>query len=155
MTEEDKKLNELDLIVINQLHNSTLNFSKASITVKQMLLTLVAIVAPIIVKFSGDTLDLSLFVSMYVLITLFWILDSFTYYYQEKMRFLMDEKFNAIKNRVSTNKIITMRFTIERKKKNVIFSVLHSLFNWSEIFYLMLVFVNSIAFVLFIKGKIG
>lgn len=66
---------KIDFKLIDQLHSATLNFSKASIQIKQMMFALAAIMGPILIKLAGDALDKSLFICMYIIpFSGFWIL---------------------------------------------------------------------------------
>jgi hypothetical protein len=90
---------EIDWKVIDQLHVATVNFSNTSLELKKLFFILVGIAVPCLIKLAGDSLDISLFITLYILTFTFWFLDSFTYYYQEKLREKMDKLFNQIKSR--------------------------------------------------------
>jgi hypothetical protein len=149
---------EIDWKVIDQLHNATSNFSAASLELKKLLLILVGIAVPSLIKLAGDKLDISLFVTLYILITAFWFLDSFTYFYQEKLREKMDKYFNKIKIRHKEDTLIVTNqqkddFTIESKRddKNRLY---RSAFNCSHVLYWVLLAVNSFGILLHITGEI-
>jgi hypothetical protein len=154
MDKNDKRLeieNTLDLRLIDQLHNSTLNFSKASLEIKKLLFVLFSIAIPVLIQVSDNKIDMSLFVSMYVCIILFWILDAFTYYYQEKLREKMDRVFLEIKKRNNCDYGLVNQngVTIEksRSKKGRLF---RSLFNSSSlIMYPLLLIINTVGLILY------
>lgn len=157
LSEEIKLENTLDLKEIDQLHNSVLNFSKASIQIKGMLISLAAILAPILINLANNKLDYSLFVGMYLIIVVFWILDAFTYYYQEKLRFKMRNGFNAIRERsgLDCSKGKNKSYIISREEKQGQFcKVFHAFINLSQVFYYLLVLLNTLALCLFIFGLI-
>lgn len=150
---------EVDWVIIDQLHSATSRFSTASIELKKMFIILIGISIPAIIKLTDSKLDESLFVTIYVLTLTFWYLDGFTYFYQENLRAKMDERFEKLKrkNTVSESEdknSETDEYTLpdDRKKSD----------RWSRAFlnssvriYQIFVILNSIAFVLFIKGIIG
>ena len=136
---------------IEQLHNVTLNFSKASIQMKQIMFTLIAIVAPIIIKLSGDHLDISLFITLYLIIFVFHFLDSFTYYYQKKMRAIMDSYFDKFEKSKKERSLISNT----KNEKCFIHTILKSVFNYSTLVYVCLFFLNTIGLVLFHFGIIA
>ncbi len=131
---------------IDQLHNATLNFSKASIQMKQMMITLAAIVAPVVVKLSKDKLNSALFISLYTIIVIFHFLDGFTYYYQRKLRDLMEYHFKLIKDN-------TINPEIKTKWQKVKF-LFKSCYNSSTLIYLFFLIANTIAFILYLNGII-
>lgn len=88
---------EVDWAIIDQLHSATSRFSSASIELKKMYIILIGIAIPAIIKLAGSKLDFSLFITIYVLTITFWYLDGFTYFYQEKLRSKMDERFNKLR----------------------------------------------------------
>lgn len=150
---------QIDFKLIDQFHNATLNFSKASIQIKQMMLALAAIMGPILVKLAGDALDMSLFICMYIIIIIFWILDSYTYYYQEKLRIQMNKKFKEINERHHSDNIVYPSgfYTIseEREKKSTLCSIIHAFINWTTLLYFFLCVINTVGLILFCKGIIG
>lgn len=137
---------EILLKKIDQLHNATLNFSKASIQMKQMMITLAAIVAPVVVKLSKDKLNSALFISLYTIIVIFHFLDGFTYYYQRKLRDLMEYHFKLIKDN-------TINPEIKNKWQKFKF-LFKSYYNSSTLIYLFFLIANSIAFILYLNGII-
>lgn len=150
---------EVDWVIINQLHSATSRFSTASIELKKMFIILIGISIPAIIKLTDSKLDESLFVTIYVLTFTFWYLDGFTYFYQENLRAKMDERFEKLKrkNTVSETEDAnseTDEYTLpdDRKKSD----------RWSRAFlnssvriYQIFFILNTIAFVLFIKRIIG
>jgi len=149
---------EIDWKIIDQLHSATVNFSSTSLELKKLLFVLIGIAVPSLIKLGGDKLDLSLFITIYVLTVSFWFLDSFTYFYQEKLREKMDRLFQRIKSR-NTDSIVVpdnlkQDFTIElvRTDKDRIW---RSITNSSVRFYIVLLILNSIGLTLFILRVIG
>lgn len=149
---------EIDWKIIDQLHTATLNFSTTSLELKKLLIVLVGIAVPSLIKLAGDKIDTSLFITIYLLSLTFWFLDSFTYFYQEKLREKMDTHFSRIKMRNAT--ILLLRdkeaedFTLEnnRKSKN---RIKRSATNLSVRLYMFLIGLNTLAYILYLKGIIG
>jgi hypothetical protein len=143
---------EIDWKIIDQLHSATLNFSTTSLELKKLLVVLIGIAVPSLIKLADDRLDLSLFVTIYLLAFTFWFLDSFTYYYQEKLREKMDKLFSQIKRRNTEVLIFTELksedFTLEneRTSKN---RIIRSVLNPSVGLYVFVILLNTIALILY------
>lgn len=140
---------EIDWKIIDQLHSATLNFSNSSLELKKLLFVLIGIAIPSLIKLAGDKLNASLFVTIYVLGVAFWILDSFAYFHQEKLREKMDMRFEKIKERNKPEVPNQDDFTLEdsRTSKNRFW---RSAFNFSIGIYPLMLFLNTIATFLFI-----
>lgn len=156
--EHQKSLeDQIDWKVIDQLHAATLNFSNASLELKKMFFILVGIAVPTLIKLASNKLDLSLFITLYILTIAFFFLDSFTYFYQEKLRVKMDKCFNGIRSRnidplvISNNPEKDFAIESNRKKGN---RAWHSMYNSSVMFYYAIFALNTIGFVLFELGFI-
>lgn len=149
---------EIDWKVIDQLHAATVNFSTASLELKKLFFVIVGIAVPSLIKLAGDKLDISLFITLYILTITFWFLDSFTYFYQEKLREKMDKHFNEIRNRNKETLImrddLKQDFTIEtnRTQKDRLW---RSVSNSSVRFYFVLFLLNSIGLILLLNHIIG
>lgn len=150
MSKYEKSLDdEIDWKIIDQLHAATMNFSSTSIEIKKLLFVLIGVAVPTLITLARDTLDISLFITLYVLILTFWFLDGFTYYYQEKLRAKMDSIFNRIKDRnENATEIGTRSFTIEstRTSKNRFW---RSMFNKTVALYPILCGLNTISLFLY------
>lgn len=156
ITENDMKYeksleDEIDWKVIDQLHAATNFFASTSTELKKIFFTLIVIAIPTLIKLSGDKIDRALFISIYILTFLFWILDSYTYFYQDKLREKMNLLFNDIKNRNKTenmqgNNEEEVTIEINRTSKN---RLKRSLFNYSMSLYLLVFIVNLLALILF------
>lgn len=145
---------EIDWKIIDQLHTATLNFSTTSLELKKLLFVLIAIAVPSLIKLANDKLDNSLFITIYLLAFTFWFLDSFTYFYQEKLREKMDNHFSQIKTR-NTEKLILEKkeindFTLENNRTSSD-RVKRSLTNPSVRLYIFVIGLNSLAYVLYLN----
>lgn len=149
---------EVDWKIIEQLHAATSKFSSASIELKKMYLILVGIATPAIIKLSNDSLDFSLFVTLYILTLTFWYLDSFTFFHQENLRAKMDIRFQRLKLR-NTNNNQTENNTSEEYTLD---SNRTSADRWKRAFkdssvriYQVFILLNTIAFILYLTKVIG
>jgi len=177
MNEYKKSLEDtIDWAIIDQLHAATARFSATCTEVKKIYISVLAIVVPLILQLSGNEqdkfqLDYSLFISIYVITPIFWYLDSYSYYYQEFLRSVIDERFKKIKKRNlnqdsidlildnSPNKSketvtegqklpLTEEYTLDDKRKeNDRFW--RSIKNSSVIIYPLVLIINTILFVFF------
>lgn len=145
---------EIDWKIIDQLHTATINFSTTSLELKKLFFVLLGISVPTLTKLAGDKLDLSLFIAIYILIITFWFFDSFTYFYQEKLREKMDTVFNKIKKRnnalIIIQENITNEYTIENIRTSK-YRIFRSIFNVSLRFYLVLFILNTFGLILFLN----
>lgn len=143
---------EIDWKIIDQLHNVTLNFSSKSLEIKRIFVIFIGILVPVALQLSKNTLSWALFSSLYVVIISFWLVDSYTYYYQEKLRGLMNKKFesNSLRNGTSDTK----HFVIDPKrvKKKGLKSLVKSMFNFSHLLYYIMIILNLITSLMYWKG---
>ncbi len=79
---------ELDWELLDQLHKVVLQISTFCFRTKQICLTVLIAVASLLLKFTGDKLDTSVFVAGLVTPLFFWFLDSIAYYYPDFSRHL-------------------------------------------------------------------
>ncbi|MEP2237908.1 MAG: hypothetical protein ABJI22_06075 [Maribacter sp.] len=149
---------EVDWVIIDQLHSATSRFSTASIELKKMFIILIGISIPAIIKLTGSKLDLSLFVTIYVLTITFWYLDSFTYFYQETLRAKMDERFTKLKTKntqvdTENENLEIDQYTLpdDRKESN---RWLRAFKNSSVRLYQIFFILNTIALLLYITKVI-
>jgi hypothetical protein len=139
---------QIDWKIIDQIHAETMNFSKTSLELKKLFFLLISIAVPSLFKISGDRVELSLFITLYLLSITFWSLDSFTYFYQEKLRLKMDQHFTRIRNRNADVPILSEtsvdQFSISNNS-SPFKKIKKSVFNPSVQLYLVVVVLNTIA----------
>ncbi|MEU1211201.1 hypothetical protein ACFYSH_09865 [Streptomyces sp. NPDC005791] len=80
---------DLDKEQLEQLHAATLKASEACLELKKLCAVVLVPVGTIITAFGDKKPGPSLFVAGFLVIIAFWIADSFSYYYQRKLRGLM------------------------------------------------------------------
>lgn len=123
---ETLKLKEID-----QLDSAILQFSKNTLATKKICASLLVGIVAIILKLTNNSLDLSIYVSSFITILIFWIIDSNSYYYQRKLRIRM----NKLVNELRTNGFITNGFGMPLLKEEKP-SWKRAFFNDSQLFYL-------------------
>ena len=148
---------EIDWKIIDQLHAATVNFSTTSLELKKIFFVLVGILVPVLIKLAGNKLDTSLFVTLYTIITAFAFLDSFTYFYQEKLREKMNIHFGLIKSRNAENSAAADSdqgsFTIESNRTGK-GRLRRSILNESMMLYWAMIILNTLALLLFHNNTI-
>lgn len=148
-TDEDT----LDLKTLDQLHNVVLEFGKTSQELKKLCVGLVTAVPTLIFAITDSKLDASIFVAGLFIATSFWIADSYTYYYQDKVRVRMADIFNDIRarNGLPTNAPGVGMSTAGRIAKT---RLARSLFNPSQLVYGLLAAVAALLWLAFAVGVI-
>lgn len=137
---------EIDWKIIDQLHNATITFSTKSIEIKKCFFSFIGILIPILIKFN-DTLNLKLCNIVYIAILSFWIIDSYTYHYQQKLRRNMDKRFENISKR---NQCQISNFTTTSTACKS--CIMKSIFNESHSIYMLAITINTLIY-LYIKIK--
>ena len=90
---------ELDWKLLEQLHKVVLQLSDTCFKIKQICVTAQIAVATLLVKFTDNNLDDSIFVAGLLIAFLFWFLDGVTFYYQVKIRGTMNGITERLKSR--------------------------------------------------------
>lgn len=149
---------EIDFKVVDQLHSAVSQFSSFCFEIKKFCVTTIFIVLTFLTKFTNNQLDWSLFISCFLMILFFWSLDSTSYYYQVKLRGLMNSRIKEIEKRNSNNGIKDHKGDViidsSRTEKSFIRKALNSLFNPSMSLYYGLFLINIISVLLFKYGYI-
>lgn len=131
--------NKLFFAKYEQLHNATLNFSKTCFELKKLCVTIIMGIITISISLNEDIPELVLMCIIATITILFYILDVFTYYYQDSLRskmFFLEKTFkdtNNLPQEAGNNKH-------EKRRK------LRSLFNWSMLIYLLIIAFDVIAY---------
>lgn len=89
---------ELDWKLLDQLHAAVAQISSFCFETKKFCVTTDVLVLTLMVKFTDDRLDHSIFVAALVIPACFWFLDAVAYFYQVKLRGMM----NAIRSRIES-----------------------------------------------------
>lgn len=144
---------EIDWKIIDQLHNAVLNFSKNSMQAKKIMFTLMGIFVAAMIEAPTVYSIEKWFPVVLGMVALFWAFDAYTYYYQEKLRAAMDARFEAIKSRHPTGNNGD-EFTLPEKRQKGC-RIGRSLFNWSVLFYPVIIGVVIVCWFLIENGTIG
>lgn len=139
---ETLKLKEID-----QLDSAILQFSKNTLATKKICASLLVGVVTIILKLTDNTLDFSIYMGCILTITMFWIIDSNSYYFQRKLRIRMTE----IVNELRACELVIEGYGMPLKKTEKA-SWARAFFNSSQLFYLLGI---CVIVVLCIRFKIG
>jgi hypothetical protein len=143
---------EIDWKIIDQLHNAVLNFSKNSMQAKKIMFTLLGIFVAAMLQAPTWYAVTRWFPVVIGIVLLFWAFDASTYYYQEKLRALMDIRFRALKKRYSTERNSDEYTLPDKREKGC--RVWRSIFNASVAFYPVIVIVVEVCWILIEKGVI-
>lgn len=152
MCDENEKFtieDSLNRMQIDQLHNATLNFSKNSLETKKLCVT--AEIASVTLLLGNQEnneirdIYMVLCVSSIVIAILFYIVDIFLYYYQDKLRDAMLKEENYIRLRHGIQLRTSVRQSAGNNRR--IFSenrIIRSVFNSSQVMYWILIMISSI-----------
>jgi hypothetical protein len=150
MVEPNDTEDTLDLQALDQLHAVVLEFGKASQELKKLCVGLVSAVPAIIFAITDSKLDASLFVAGLVIALTFWLADSYTYFYQDKVRARMTEIANGIRSRrgLAPTPGVGMP-TVGRLRRT---RLVRSLFSASQLIYGLL---GAVAGILWVAYSLG
>ncbi|QBJ08181.1 hypothetical protein EYS10_06350 [Rahnella aquatilis] len=90
---------ELDWVIVNQLHEATLQISKSCFEFKKICVGLLGVILTVLVKLTDGRVDDSYFFIPLLICLGFWIADFSAYYFQRKTREVMSKKLEAIASR--------------------------------------------------------
>ncbi|WP_045429926.1 hypothetical protein [Acinetobacter calcoaceticus] len=146
---------DINLKQIDQLHNVVLQFSGFCFEIKKTCIATIFIVLTLVVTFTDKKLDLSIFIISLITIISFWLLDSTAYFYQVKLRTIMNIKFDKVLEIAGENSD-DQEGAIEdsRADKNTFEKLLSSLFNSSMIVYYILLVLNFLGLIMFFSKVI-
>jgi hypothetical protein len=81
---------QLDWTLLGQLYGAVSQISKFCFEIKKFCVTAEVLIVGLLTKFSNEHLDSSIFVAGIIIPLAFWFVDAVGYYYQKKLRGLMD-----------------------------------------------------------------
>ncbi len=144
------KKNVLDYIdnkIIDQLHNSVLQFSNATTKCKELMLVAIGLFVPIAFKEGQLQMQQNLFFSFLTgIIILFWLTSAYAYYYQQELRIRIEEKIKSIKQRANIQNQESEIISKKRQGYSTPSKVVHSIFNMSNFIYIILLIVVFIVY---------
>lgn len=118
----------LKLKEIDQLDAAILQFSKNTLASKKICATLLVGFITIILQLTKNYFDVSIYISCGLILFIFWITDSISYYYQRKLRIRMAEIVKELNN----SPLIGLGIPLQTNEK---ITWKKSLFNHSQWFY--------------------
>ncbi|QTN43330.1 hypothetical protein [Marinobacter salsuginis] len=149
---------ELDWSVVNQLHAVVLQIGTFCFRTKQVCLTVLIGVIGFITALTSDELDTSIFVAGLLIPICFWFLDSVAYFYQVKLRGVMDGVRDRIQKRHSTELLRGQNSEVisnERISRSSTKKVGDAFFNHSMWIYYILIITDLVLWLAFSKGAIN
>jgi len=158
MTEYSRTVeDDLDWSLLNQFHAVVLQIGTFCFRTKQICLTILIGVIGLIIVLTSDKLDTSIFVAGIVIPVAFWFLDSIAYFYQVKLRGLMESVRERIQQRHSKKSIVGQNsevITKARISRSPVKNVKNAFFNHSMWLYYILVVIDSVLWGAFTLGTI-
>lgn len=143
---------ELDWSLVNQLHAVVLQIGTFCFRTKQVCLTVLVGVIGLITALTADKLDTAIFVAGLLIPACFWFLDSVAYFYQVKLRGVMDRVRDRIQKRHSdqllrgqNSEIISNERIASSSKKKVV----DAFFNHSMWLYYILIVTDIVLWSVF------
>lgn len=148
---------ELDWKLLDQLSGVVSQISSFCFETKKFCVTTLFVVMTLMVKFTSDRLDNSIFVAGLIIPLCFWFLDSTGYFYQVKLRGTMEQIRSRLASRDKrplvaadgTGIIAKDRVDIPNYRK-----VLEAALNHSMWLYAVLIVANLAVWALFSIGRI-
>ncbi len=136
---------ELDWKLLDQLHGAVSQISSFCFEIKKFCVTTLFVVLAFIVKFTSDKLDHSIFVTGLIIPLCFWFLDATGYFYQVKLRGMMESIRERLASDHSTKLIISLSTRViepSRVKASLYKRILLAGFNHSMWLYAILLIIN-------------
>jgi len=132
-------LDEIDWTEIDQLHAAILQLSNSCYEYKKICVTFLGVTITALTAITKGIINDYYFLISIIIIVGFWISDALSYYYQRKLRNIMDKKVGkiAIRNDIQGYEIGTLKM-----------SRMGALFNHSMILYYMLLGLCIVALLL-------
>jgi hypothetical protein len=90
---------DLDKDLLDQLHAATLKASDSCFEIKKLCATVLIPTGTLVSVFAAKRLDTSVFVAGLLVVTLFWLADATSYFYQRRLRNLMVCTYSEEANR--------------------------------------------------------
>ncbi|MCH7638423.1 MAG: hypothetical protein IH855_03025 [Bacteroidetes bacterium] len=149
---------DLDWSLLDQLHAVVLQIGTFCFRTKQVCLTVLVGVVGVIATFTSDKLDQSIFVAAAVITVSFWFLDSVGYYYQVKLRGIMDGVRDRIHKRHADSVLRGPNSEVisdTRTERPVGHRLFDTFFNHSMWLYLFLIVLDILLCACFAAGVIG
>lgn len=122
--EDDKSITEddFDTMKIDQLHKVVMNFSSQSTEIKKMCITVEVAALTLITtifkeNYSEPSFTILTLLILFLVPILFYSIDIYTYYYQDKLRGVMFKCENNIRERNELDILTEERFDTNNKER--------------------------------------
>lgn len=148
---------ELDWKLLDQLHGVVAQISSFCFEIKKFCVTTLFVVMTLMVKFTSDKLDHSIFVAGLLIPICFWFLDATGYFYQVKLRGTMESIRQRLASRDAKPLIVANGAVViapSRASASIRDRVVDAGFNHSMWLYVLLVFIDLAVWLLFFVGGI-
>ncbi len=148
---------ELDWSLLDQLHRVALQISTFCFRTKQVCVTVEIAVVGLLARFLDDQLDHSVFVAGLLIPLVFWVLDSIGYYYQVKVRGVMDGLRARLRERNTQSLVLPGAPAViegDRVSGSTATRLRDAFINHSMWLYLILVLVDTALWLAFTQGGI-
>jgi len=133
----------LKLKEIDQLDSAILQFSKNTLATKKFCASFLIGIIAILLRITNNTPDDSIYISSLITLTLFWVIDSNSYYYQRKLRIRMSK---LVKELEENNNLLLNGFGMPLEKDETS-SWVKAFFNESQLFYTLGILIIIILFI--------
>lgn len=148
---------ELDWKLLDQLYGVVAQISSFCFEIKKFCVTTLFVVMTLMVKFTSDKLDHSIFVAGLLIPICFWFLDATGYFYQVKLRGAME----SIRQRLASQDAKPLAaangavvIAPSRTSASIRNRIVDAGFNHSMWLYVILVLIDVVIWLLFIGGRI-
>lgn len=148
---------ELDWKLLDQLYGVVAQISSFCFEIKKFCVTTMFVVMTLMVKFTSDKLDHSIFVAGLLIPICFWFLDSTGYFYQVKLRGTMESIRQRLASRDAKPLVAASGAAViapSRAAASIRDRVVDAGFNHSMWLYVLLVFIDVVVWLLFVVGGI-
>lgn len=148
---------ELDWKLLDQLHGAVAQISNFCFEIKKFCVTTLFVVLTLMIKFTSDKLDHSIFVAGLVIPLCFWFMDATGYFYQVKLRGTMEAIRTRLASRDEQQLVVAPGGQViepSRASAPAHKRVLTAGFNHSMWLYVLLVAIDLSIWFLYLVGSI-
>jgi len=136
---------EIDHAIADQMHAAALQISKTCFDLKKLCVSVLGACMVIMIKFTANKVDHSIFAVGTALVLGFWVSDATSYFYQKALRLAIDHRFKTIADRNGEKYPLTSSSP----------AILKALFNMSMSLYFVLFAILVTTWFAFRCGWIG
>jgi len=148
---------ELNWKLLDQLHAAVVQISSFCFEIKKFCITTLFVVLTFLVKFTSEKLDHSIFLAGLLITICFWFLDATAYFYQVKLRGVMEGICKKLKSHGENLQVPKEDIAVidpSRTSASFFCQVVRAGFNHSMWLYALLLIINSVVWLLYYMGGI-